>query len=110
MGLLLLRLAVATFLIHDAFAALAGETYLPKGLPQLIAAGVGVLLIAGLWTPIAGGLAALIELRIAFSRPGDSWASMLAVAIASGLAMLGPGAWSIDARRFGRKRISIRDR
>jgi len=29
-------------------------------------------------------------------------------ALGAALAMVGPGAWSIDARLFGRKRIDIR--
>jgi hypothetical protein len=30
--------------------------------------------------------------------------------IGAGLALLGPGAWSVDARLFGWKRIDVRDR
>jgi putative oxidoreductase len=30
--------------------------------------------------------------------------------LAAGVAMLGPGAWSIDARLFGRKRFRMADR
>ncbi len=36
---------------------------------------------------------------------GDPWAHILLAAVAAGLAMPGPGAWSIDARLFGRKRL-----
>jgi uncharacterized membrane protein YphA (DoxX/SURF4 family) len=45
----------------------------------------------------------------AFSGQGDFWAEILLATIAAGLVMLGPGAWSIDARLFGRKRL-IRER
>ena len=41
----------------------------------------------------------------AFFGPGDFWAQLLLGAISGGLVMLGPGAWSIDARLFGRKRL-----
>jgi uncharacterized membrane protein YphA (DoxX/SURF4 family) len=109
-GLLILRLAISTFLIHDSFAPLMGATNVNHVVPPIIAAAVGVLLFAGLWTPIAGALVALLELWIAFSRQDEFWASLLASAIASGLALLGPGAWSVDALTYGRRRISIRAR
>ena len=98
------------FLGHDALTALARATHLEREVLRLVAAGAGILLIMGLWTPVAGVLTALLELWIAFTRPGELWTSLLAAAIAFGLAMLGPGAWSLDAKYFGRKRISIQGR
>jgi uncharacterized membrane protein YphA (DoxX/SURF4 family) len=69
----------------------------------------GLLLCAGLWTPIAGGALTVLALWSAFSGPGDPWAQVLLASVGAALAMLGPGAWSIDARLFGRKRL-IRER
>jgi hypothetical protein len=43
-------------------------------------------------------------------RQGTLWASLLAGAIATALALLGPGSWSIDSQIYGRKRISLFDR
>ena len=68
-------------------------------------AGAGILLLAGLWTPIAGGLAALLELRNSVWHTDNLWVCVLVGALCAALAMIGPGAWSIDARRFGWKRI-----
>jgi uncharacterized membrane protein YphA (DoxX/SURF4 family) len=42
-----------------------------------------------------------------FSQPGDSWPPLMLAALGAILAMVGPGAWSIDARLFGRKHIDI---
>ena len=110
-GLLILRLAVFAFLFQDCFGKQPiGRVYPHIALPSIIAAGGGTLLLAGLWTPLAGVLVTVLELWIAFVRPTDSWGSVIAAAIALGLSLLGPGAWSIDARVYGRKRISIRDR
>jgi uncharacterized membrane protein YphA (DoxX/SURF4 family) len=73
-----------------------------------IAIGVGSLLLAGLWTPVAGALQAIIEAWITFGRGGTPSMHLLLAALGVSLVMLGPGAWSLDARLFGRKRIDIR--
>ena len=75
-----------------------------------IEAAAGLFLCAGLWTPIAGGATAIIGLWSAFARPADPWSQLQLAILGAGLAMLGPGAWSIDARLFGRKRINFPDR
>jgi uncharacterized membrane protein YphA (DoxX/SURF4 family) len=77
---------------------------------HLVAAGAAALLLAGLWTPAAGVLLAIVELGLAVFYPGDRWTHMLVGALGITLAMLGPGAWSVDARLFGRKRIRIPQR
>jgi hypothetical protein len=52
----------------------------------------------------------MIELWTAFfSHPPDPWTSILLGTISLALALLGPGAWSVDARLFGWRRIDIRD-
>jgi hypothetical protein len=48
-----------------------------------------------------------VELWLALTSLGDFWLSIMATTIAGALAMLGPGAWSLDGRLFGRKRISV---
>jgi len=76
----------------------------------VIATGAGILLIAGLWTPVAGSLLVVIEVWNVFSQPGDPWTRILIATLGAALALLGPGAWSVDARLFGWKRIDIRNR
>jgi putative oxidoreductase len=82
----------------------------PLAMVQVAAAAAGMLLLAGLWTPLAGVLMALIELGLAVFHADDRWMHILVGALGIVLAMLGPGAWSIDARLFGRKRIQIPQR
>ena len=74
---------------------------------QLLTAACSALLIIGLWTPIAGVFMALCELTLLVSTFTGASMHIALAALAAALAMLGPGAWSVDARLFGRKRIQI---
>jgi len=109
-GLLLMRLVSGITLIQDGAVALCGGLPLALAIRSVAAAGGGIFLLAGLCTPIAGGLVAVIELWDAFSQSGDFSTHILLGTLVAALALLGPGAWSVDARRFGWKRIQIRDR
>jgi len=71
----------------------------------MIGAVAGVLLFVGFWTPLAGAVVAIAEIWIVFSQPGDRWIHLILAILGATLAMIGPGAWSIDARLFGRKHI-----
>jgi putative oxidoreductase len=109
--LLLLRLCLAIALLCFSIPGLSKGSEAIVFAQQLIAAVGGILLLAGLWTPVVGALVALDEAWIAFSlySPGreDSWIHMFIAMLAASVAMLGPGAWSIDARLFGRQRFDI---
>jgi putative oxidoreductase len=113
-GLLLLRLGVGIALISfgiSGFFAASGE---PIALVRHSIEAVGaIFLIVGLWTPLVGGFIVLDELWIAlavYSSPLDGhWNHVFLAVLTAGVAMLGPGAWSIDARLFGRKRFDMAD-
>jgi len=66
---------------------------------------VALMLWIGLATPVAGIVEAAIQVGMMILDKRYDSSSMVAAALGFALAMLGPGAWSLDARVFGRKRI-----
>ena len=108
-GLLVMRLVGGTALALEALARLLDNPAAGTAIPAMEIAA-GLCLAAGLWTPIAGALVAASGLWSAFVHPGDPLARVLLATIGAALALVGPGAWSIDARLFGWKRIDVRDR
>ena len=105
-GLLLQRVVTATVLFCSLFAHLREPSRYALISPHLIGAGAGILLLLGLWTPVCGLLIAVVEVWVGYSSAGAGIPIMLAT-LGATLAMLGPGAWSIDAHLFGRKHFEI---
>jgi putative oxidoreductase len=93
--------------MHQAMVWL---TAVSSTLLGLVAAAAALLLFVGLWTPVAGVLVALAEFALAWSHPAGPWTYVHVGTLGAALAMLGPGAWSVDARLFGRKNIQIPQR
>jgi hypothetical protein len=104
-GLLLMRLVVGSALIVRAASRLASDPPMNATTLAALSMAAGILLIAGLWTPIVGTSVALIEICKMFVLPGDRWLWLLLGTAGAALAMLGPGLWSIDARLFGWRRV-----
>ena len=105
-----MRLVAGIILVSGGIVGLQGEFQLERAIPHVLSTGAGILLLAGLWTPIAGILLAIIEIWCAFTHPHDPWSYILLGTLGAALAMLGPGAWSVDARLFGWRRIDPADR
>jgi uncharacterized membrane protein YphA (DoxX/SURF4 family) len=74
-------------------------------LPHLIAAVAGVLLLFGLWTPLAGLAISIVEAWTFLTSVGNPLIAIMLASFGITVAMIGPGAWSIDAQLYGRKRI-----
>jgi uncharacterized membrane protein YphA (DoxX/SURF4 family) len=66
---------------------------------------MGLLLVAGFLTPIACAMIAVTAAWNAISHPADRWYCVMLAALGTAVALIGPGAWSVDARLFGWKRF-----
>jgi uncharacterized membrane protein YphA (DoxX/SURF4 family) len=104
-----MRLVAGIALVVQGIQALLAGPPLGPALLQALSIGLGILLLAGLWMPLVGALVAVEALWNVFSS-GHSWHWIMLATLGAALALIGPGAWSVDARLFGWKRLEIRDR
>jgi putative oxidoreductase len=106
-GLLLLRLGAGITLIYLALEDLLATPDLIKAVPGLVNGAAGVLLLIGLWTPAVAGVTTFFELWTFVSHLVTKhvcpFEYIFLAVFGAALALLGPGAWSVDARLFGRK-------
>jgi len=104
-GILLLRLLAGGALIYRGTTGLGSGAATDVIALQIAGALAGLLIVGGLWTPVTGVVAGIIETWIVFTQPGTQSFPILVAGIAISLAMIGPGAWSMDARLYGRKQL-----
>jgi putative oxidoreductase len=103
-GLLIQRLFTGIALLYNGIVQLQNPR-VGLMIPEATGAVLGLFILAGLWTPVAGALILPVEVWIFFAGGSDIWMSLMLTVFGGTLAMIGPGAWSIDARLFGRKYI-----
>jgi hypothetical protein len=115
LGLLLLRGTVGTTVAIQAGLSIASaNTDLLGAVAAAALVVCGVALTVGIFTAVCSTLIGLGYALVLFLPVGevvlphlDGSAAVLGLAAAAGLGLLGPGAFSIDARRFGRRAIFI---
>jgi hypothetical protein len=102
LGLLLLRVSVAGGLVLS-FSWNQGLPFAVVGASWLIC----VALCGGFFTPIAALMAFALQGALLCLRLLSVDASVVVLFDALALALLGPGAYSLDARRFGRRVLDV---
>jgi putative oxidoreductase len=106
-GLLLLRVTCgAPLLILGSAKLWEGQAAAAFSI-DLFSCLTAVLILVGLWTPLAASSQAVLQVVLAFAGWTFEWAHLALAITHTSLVMLGPGSWSIDARRYGRKRIDL---
>jgi uncharacterized membrane protein YphA (DoxX/SURF4 family) len=103
-----MRLVAGSSLIVHGLMGLSSEPPAQLFIPDALGIVAGILLVVGLWMPIAGSIVAVLGVWKSMTQPEDPWANIFLATIGIALALLGPGEWSADARLFGWKRIDIR--
>jgi len=107
LGLLLQRVVTTILLVHFCVVRLTDSPFSVSMIPQVMGACGALLFLVGLWTPAVGALIAVTELWVAVTHLNDPWLSVLLATICASSAMLGPGAYSIDARLYGRRHLEV---
>ena len=106
-GLLVIRIVAGASLIFGGFERFQTGQQVTPAIVDLLAIADGVLLAVGLWTPIAGSLVIVVALWEILLRHENPYPGILLAAMGAALALVGPGAVSIDAWLFGWKRIDL---
>jgi len=113
-GLLILRTALGITALFRGVLYLSetGDSSVLDWLAGLLIITVGVFILVGFMTPIistivfTGGLLSVIWSLTTTSNTLIS-IEIYAIALAAAIVLLGPGAFSLDARLFGRREIII---
>ena len=103
-GLILLRVSVAAVLLVDGTAhwtlVTSWWTFL------LVAVPAGALCL-GFLTPYVASLCCVIEVGVLWTTRAEEFHLVIAMASSVVVAMVGPGAYSLDARMFGRRLLRL---
>ena len=106
-GLLLLRLVLSGALLSRWLTAWPTDSSFDFTL-RVIESLAALSLCVGFGTPVCSGGAATVEMWRACVEPEALSIHVVLAAVGVALALLGPGAFSIDAGIFGWRRIEVR--
>ncbi len=104
-ALVIMRLCLAGMLLLHAYR-FGPIVSLSWSMPVLVL--IAIALCLGVMTAIAGILYCVAEIGFVFTATGfDATVLILSIPVAIALVFLGPGAYSLDARIFGRRVIVL---
>ena len=104
-ALFVLRVSVAATLLEDRTGHWTLVTSLWMLLPIILTA---TCLCLGLLTPICASLCCLMEFySLTITGGQDMFHLVISILTSAALATLGPGAYSVDARIFGRRLLTV---
>jgi uncharacterized membrane protein YphA (DoxX/SURF4 family) len=116
-GLLLLRVAVGVTAIVQGgvYLARSDHSILGMWIVELLAVASGALVLIGFLTKVSGVVVGLSNVGVGLSwvpaPPLNSFDTKLTIIfviiMAAAIILIGPGAFSLDARLFGRREIII---
>jgi uncharacterized membrane protein YphA (DoxX/SURF4 family) len=107
-ALIVLRTSVAVTLLVEGFQYWPARTSVGWMIPLII---LSAALFLGLMTPYCSTLCCLLDLGTIWKINGlGEFHLAISAAVSAVLAVLGPGAYSVDARIFGRKLLNIAPR
>jgi uncharacterized membrane protein YphA (DoxX/SURF4 family) len=92
-------------LLHDGIGLFKETPATATVIAQVTGAVLAIFMMMGLCTPVAGALIVAVEMGAAVIHPSNAERAILLATLGATLAMIGPGAFSIDARLFGRRNI-----
>jgi putative oxidoreductase len=102
-----MRLVAAAPLLWHSIGFICGFTNSSVPALELLALACAVLLAVGFCTPLVALGDAVLQAWLAVHSGRLFGDHMILAALGLSLSMLGPGAWSLDALLFGRKRIKL---
>ncbi len=106
-ALLVLRLCCASAILTMTFSR--GLSLVPSWTAVGLAL-LALLMVAGALTPFSCAVGALVEASVLLHGHGaDLYCVVFALLVTVALGLLGPGAFSVDAKLFGRRRIISND-
>jgi hypothetical protein len=106
-GLLLIRLACGGVLLREAVTRIGGVPASETLIYLALLTPVSLAMLTGYRTRIAGAGTAVLGVSLLALGKGDAVVHSLLATLGAALALMGPGAWSVDARLPGWQRIHI---
>ena len=106
-GLLLMRLACGGVLTAEVVTRMSDMPVSESFVFMALLTPTSLAILTGYQTRVAGAATAALEASLLALGEGNAVIHALLATLGAALALIGPGAWSLDARLSGWRRIQI---